>query len=77
MPDYLVLLTTLGGISMFGIAGFVAGPVVAALFLVMWEMFAEEYAPHDSSAPLAAQGPEPVAVVAEAPPPPPSSAPTP
>lgn len=45
MPDYLVLLATLGGLNVFGLAGFVVGPIVAALFLVMWEMFAEEYAP--------------------------------
>lgn len=51
MPDYLVLLATLGGLTVFGLAGFVAGPVIAALFLVMWEMFAEEYAPLDSSRP--------------------------
>jgi predicted PurR-regulated permease PerM len=45
MPDYLVLISTLGGIAAFGLAGFVAGPVIAALFLVMWELFAEEYSP--------------------------------
>jgi predicted PurR-regulated permease PerM len=45
MPDYLVLLATLGGLSAFGLAGFVAGPVIAALFLVIWEMFSTEYAP--------------------------------
>jgi predicted PurR-regulated permease PerM len=44
MPDYLVLLATLGGLSVFGIAGFVIGPVIAAFFLVVWEMFAQEYA---------------------------------
>ena len=44
MPDYLVLLSTLGGISMFGISGFVIGPVIAAFFLVVWEMFAQEHA---------------------------------
>lgn len=52
MPDYLVLLATLGGLTMFGLAGFVAGPIVAALFLVMWDIFAEEYAPLDSSQPV-------------------------
>ncbi|HUF26969.1 MAG TPA: AI-2E family transporter [Gemmatimonadaceae bacterium] len=57
MPDYMILLATLGGLSVFGLAGFVAGPVIAALFLVMWEMFAEEYAPLDSAAPAAAGGP--------------------
>lgn len=49
MPDYLVLLATLGGLTVFGLAGFVAGPVVAALFLVTWQMFADEHAPLDSS----------------------------
>ena len=44
MPDYLVLLATLGGLTVFGISGFVIGPVIAALFLVVWEMFAQEYA---------------------------------
>lgn len=43
MPDYLVLLSTLGGLAVFGLAGVVAGPLVAALFLVVWEMMAVEY----------------------------------
>jgi len=42
MPDYMVLLSTLGGLSVFGLAGFVAGPVLAALFLSVWDMFARE-----------------------------------
>jgi len=45
MPDYLVLLSTLGGITFFGVSGFVIGPVIAALFLAMWVMFAEDHAP--------------------------------
>jgi predicted PurR-regulated permease PerM len=61
MPDYLVLLATLGGLTVFGIAGFVAGPIVAALFLVMWAMFAEEYAPLTSSQPVSAAGQDPEA----------------
>jgi len=44
MPDYLVLLSTLGGLTVFGIGGVVIGPLVAALFLVVWEMLAEERA---------------------------------
>jgi predicted PurR-regulated permease PerM len=44
MPDYLVLLATLGGLAVFGVSGFVIGPVIAALFLVVWEMFAQEHA---------------------------------
>ncbi|MFO7962985.1 MAG: AI-2E family transporter [Desulfobacterales bacterium] len=43
MPDFLVLLSTLGGLLVFGISGFVLGPIVAALFLTIWDMFAREY----------------------------------
>jgi len=42
MPDYLVLLSTLGGLTVFGASGFVIGPVIAALFLTVWVMFANE-----------------------------------
>jgi predicted PurR-regulated permease PerM len=38
VPDYLVLLTTLGGLISFGITGLVVGPVIAALFLSAWQM---------------------------------------
>jgi predicted PurR-regulated permease PerM len=38
VPDYLVLLTTLGGLISFGITGLVLGPVVAALFISAWQM---------------------------------------
>ena len=40
MPDYLVLVATLGGIVVFGLNGFVIGPVIAAVFLVSWDMMA-------------------------------------
>lgn len=62
MPDYLILLATLGGLSAFGLAGFVVGPIIAALFLVMWEMFADEHAPLDSSEPPAVPTAPPDAV---------------
>ena len=39
MPDLLILLATLGGILMFGILGFIIGPIVAALFLTVWEIY--------------------------------------
>ncbi len=38
LPDYLVLLATLGGIAVFGINGFVIGPVIAAMFLMGWNL---------------------------------------
>ena len=50
MPDYLVLLATLGGIAAFGLSGFVIGPMVAAFFLVVWEMFIEDFAALDDPA---------------------------
>ena len=43
MPDYLVLISTLGGITMFGLSGFVIGPTVAALFITVWEMMGHDY----------------------------------
>ncbi|OJT01284.1 AI-2E family transporter [Marinobacter nauticus] len=43
MPDYLVLLSTLGGLVMFGINGFVMGPLVAALFMAFWGIFIREF----------------------------------
>jgi len=41
MPDYIVLISTLGGISILGINGFILGPVVAALFMAGWENFGQ------------------------------------
>jgi len=40
LPDYVVLVSTLGGISLFGINGFVIGPLIAALFFAVWSLFA-------------------------------------
>ena len=41
MPDYLVLVSTLGGIALFGINGFVIGPAIAALFIAAWDLFTQ------------------------------------
>ena len=43
MPDYLVLISTLGGITYFGLSGFVIGPTIAALFITVWEMMGQDY----------------------------------
>lgn len=43
MPDYLVLISTLGGITYFGLSGFVVGPTIAALFITVWEMMGNDY----------------------------------
>ena len=43
LPDYVVLISTLGGLSVFGVSGLVIGPVLAAVFITVWEMFGEEF----------------------------------
>lgn len=44
MPDLLILLSTLGGIGMFGAMGLVIGPVLAAVFLTLWEIYGVAFA---------------------------------
>lgn len=39
MPDYLVMITTLGGMAVFGINGFVIGPAIAAIFIAAWHIY--------------------------------------
>ncbi len=38
MPDYVVLISTLGGMAVFGLNGFVIGPVIAAMFMAVWDI---------------------------------------
>ncbi len=42
LPDYVVLISTLGGIEAFGLNGFVIGPVIAAMFIAAWEIFSKQ-----------------------------------
>lgn len=46
MPDYVVLISTLGGLSVMGINGLIVGPVIAAMFISAWEIFAESRGLH-------------------------------
>ena len=39
MPDYVVMITTLGGMAVFGINGFVLGPAIAAMFIAVWHLY--------------------------------------
>ena len=39
----LILFSTLGGIALFGITGFVIGPIITALFLSLWGIYAHHY----------------------------------
>lgn len=41
LPDYVVLISTLGGLALFGLNGFVIGPLIAALFMAAWSLYAE------------------------------------
>jgi predicted PurR-regulated permease PerM len=40
LPDYVVLISTLGGLAVFGLNGFVLGPLIAAMFIAMWDVVA-------------------------------------
>ena len=42
LPDYVILVSTVGGLSIFGINGFVIGPLIAALFISAWTIFRDE-----------------------------------
>ena len=47
MPDYLILLSTLGGLTAFGLAGVVIGPIIAAFLLSVWAMAVDEFSDFD------------------------------
>lgn len=49
MPDYVVLISTLGGMSLFGLNGFVIGPLIAALFISAWDLFSRQESPADGA----------------------------
>jgi predicted PurR-regulated permease PerM len=44
MPDYVVLISTVGGLALIGINGFVVGPLIAAMFMSAWQILAEQRA---------------------------------
>jgi predicted PurR-regulated permease PerM len=43
MPDLLILFSTLGGIALFGLPGFIIGPIVAALFVTVWDIYGQVF----------------------------------
>lgn len=59
LPDYVVLITTLGGLDLFGFSGIVIGPVVAALFIATWAIVSEMRTPEEGAAPAAGPPPGP------------------
>ena len=43
MHDLFILFGTLGGISMFGILGIIVGPIIAALFSTVWQIYGDSF----------------------------------
>jgi len=43
IPDLMILLGTLGGIFLFGVVGFILGPVIAALFITVWDIYGNAF----------------------------------
>jgi len=43
MPEWLILAATLGGISLFGIIGFIFGPILAAVFITILDIYKRLY----------------------------------
>ena len=43
MHELMVFLGTMGGIVLFGMIGIIVGPVVAALFVTIWEIYGEAF----------------------------------
>ena len=39
MHDLLILFSTLGGLFLFGVVGFILGPILAALFVTVWDIY--------------------------------------
>jgi len=50
MPDYVVLISTVGGLALIGINGFVIGPLIAAMFMTAWQILAAERVGSDADA---------------------------
>jgi len=56
MPDYVVLISTLGGLEVFGLNGFVIGPVIAAMFIAVWDIYSESRQDAGDSLPILTPG---------------------
>jgi len=39
LPDLMIFIATLGGLFMFGALGLIIGPIIAALFVTLWELY--------------------------------------
>ncbi len=50
IPDLLILIGTLGGLTLFGAAGLILGPIVVALFITIWEIYGSAFRDHAARA---------------------------
>jgi predicted PurR-regulated permease PerM len=41
MPDFVILIATVAGLELFGLGGFIIGPIIAALFIALWGIVTE------------------------------------
>jgi len=44
MHELLILFSTLGGLALWGISGLLLGPILAALFVTIWDIYGEVFA---------------------------------
>ncbi len=61
MHELMILFSTLGGIAMFGVLGVMIGPIVAALFVTVWEIYGVAFADLLPGGRHASAEPEPAA----------------
>jgi predicted PurR-regulated permease PerM len=65
MSDLLIMLSSLGGLVLFGPLGLVLGPIVAALFVTVWDLYGVAFAEYLPALPgdrvVAVDGADPVA----------------
>jgi predicted PurR-regulated permease PerM len=74
LSDLLILISTLGGITLFGALGFIIGPIVAALFVTVWDIYGDVFRsvlpePPPLSRPSLASDPPPRESISSEPPP--------
>lgn len=58
LHELMIFFGTLGGLSLFGIVGFIIGPIVAALFTTVWDIYAENFSDLLNGSPPGSDEPE-------------------
>jgi predicted PurR-regulated permease PerM len=58
MHELLVFISTLGGLSVFGIMGFLIGPIIAAMFVTILDVYSVEFRQHLEPRPSVISNPD-------------------